>query len=924
MDWWARLIGGGGSTSSSKPSPSRTPEQRLVRFKKFHAQLLAWHKNTASAANAPPADTIRVALQHLTSILHEETRTPAPHPCLAFASSSQIYSVISKIASRSQDEGVIREAIAVFGTFIDSEEEDFLGNEAFVNSLMVFVGKIAGVNAIGTGSETEGDVVELLFGVAAKIRLQPEILPVWFTCQDKVRHDGPLGDADGPASDTSAFAGVTHKEDFPLFYLLIDYVHHEGRVGDFARTGLLYIIESASISSELEQWIVESDLATLMASGLGALYSQLSRKLVLAVPTSEMPAVLALSDCPSPPQLPAAEISSSVEHQTHLDTFLSYLAFWQDVLEHCKSMEVKQTLLDHFQILFLQQLLYPSLLESSDMDGGSSVAVLTYLRRILDSLDHPDLIDLILQYLLALPKISSSRISSVPSSPIAKKRRETLDTLSKATDGEDQPTPDLFSLVDLILTSLRSRSQATVTATLRLVSVVLQRHHQYALSTLLHTVPVSKLSSARTIGAHDKDLDLFLSMVADINPNDSCDESYEDYIKDNLGLLESHSCSASLLSIKDNGHKRASTFNATVSGQVRDVHEHTLRLDDPLLITILYLLENFFFNDVDTNLALTEAIIELASCGMAKLEGWLLVDPTKYRFGSGASTSSVDEGSADDPDLVIDRETRDAGDTESRQLRALRVAQHQPSWDTKDCPPLMAALQSLVKQLDLYRTEVPQFDAQVYERRHAFHVSEELTEALASSPRALQQASGTSSVTISKASKVGSHDRVAQRVVSDLSSNGSSLASSPRGRSSMDSPTPAAKSRTVYARPTASSGPHSSHQDLSPSPLRHTSSPFTATSPPTFAGSTAEGLRRKITPKGDLRSHVMLGEGKGITDSSASSLRSDSPDPRAPSQAKEVTVNHLLTNVVILQEFLLELAALIQVRASLFDEIRYT
>jgi Retinoic acid induced 16-like protein len=70
---------------------------------------------------------------------------------------------------------------------------------------------------------------------------------------------------------------VLIKEEFPLFYLLIDYVHHEGKVGDFARTGLLYIIEAASSSADLEKWIVESDLATLMASGLGALYSQLSR-----------------------------------------------------------------------------------------------------------------------------------------------------------------------------------------------------------------------------------------------------------------------------------------------------------------------------------------------------------------------------------------------------------------------------------------------------------------------------------------------------------------------------------------------------------------------------------------------------------------------------------------------------------------------
>ena len=49
--------------------------------------------------------------------------------------------------------------------------------------------------------------------------------------------------------------------------------------------------------------------------------------------------------------------SSSPEFKAHLQTFLSYLAFWQDVLEHCGSIDIKQSLLDHFKFLFLQQLL---------------------------------------------------------------------------------------------------------------------------------------------------------------------------------------------------------------------------------------------------------------------------------------------------------------------------------------------------------------------------------------------------------------------------------------------------------------------------------------------------------------------------------------------------------------------------------------
>jgi hypothetical protein len=151
---------------------------------------------------------------------------------------------------------------------------------------MHFMDKVAGSGAMVVGVETEGEIVELLFGIAAKIRLQPDILPMWFTTRsDHVNGMSGLGISDGSQDDILGTAkvgatiteGITRQEDFPLFYLLINYVHHEGRVGDFARTGLLYLIESASNSESLETWLVESDLATLMASGLGALYSQLSR-----------------------------------------------------------------------------------------------------------------------------------------------------------------------------------------------------------------------------------------------------------------------------------------------------------------------------------------------------------------------------------------------------------------------------------------------------------------------------------------------------------------------------------------------------------------------------------------------------------------------------------------------------------------------
>lgn len=304
----------------------------------------------------------------MAQLLLKESQAPAPHLCLSFVNTSQIYLTVSRVALSSHNEGLVHEALKFFEFLIDSEGEDFLQNHAFASAILALVSRLASPGTLLVGPEVEGEMLGLLFGIAAQIRLQPDILPVWFTLR--------IGEDAGAQtnSDVQDTAFRSDKEHLPLFYLLLNYVHHEGRVGDFARTGLLYVIASTTHSEELEQWIVESDLATLMASGLGALYSQLSRyasfpqwrrsvidhfrKLVLSFAKEEVPAILALSD-PSTYRSPSDTIgTSSKDIQAHLGTFLSYLAFWQDILESCASEEVKQTLLDHFQLLFLQQLLW--------------------------------------------------------------------------------------------------------------------------------------------------------------------------------------------------------------------------------------------------------------------------------------------------------------------------------------------------------------------------------------------------------------------------------------------------------------------------------------------------------------------------------------------------------------------------------------
>jgi hypothetical protein len=263
----------------------------------------------------------------------------------------QIYVTVGKIATTSYDEPLIRAAIDFFSTLIQTEEEDFPENIAFSKSLMTLLGRITSGNTMFLNLETKTEVVGLAFKIATKIR-DPEVLPAWFMPS--------TGNGDEEYRDEhEKFAGRTHKEDFPLLYLLIDEITEEGDHGDFARHGLLCIFQSASSSPSLEEWLVDSDLASLMASGLGALYGQLSRKLVIDYPEDEaLPLILQLSDYKRPNTTREVVSSSSAEFQGQMNTFLSHVLFWQDVLKQCKSVEVKQTLLDHFRVIFIQQILY--------------------------------------------------------------------------------------------------------------------------------------------------------------------------------------------------------------------------------------------------------------------------------------------------------------------------------------------------------------------------------------------------------------------------------------------------------------------------------------------------------------------------------------------------------------------------------------
>ncbi|KAL9111259.1 MAG: hypothetical protein Q9227_004337 [Pyrenula ochraceoflavens] len=852
---WSRLIGGSGS-SPSKKKKADSPADRLASFKRTCAALQEiWRRGRSDEQ----ADSLaHNHLAQLNDILDDEARAPAPYPCHVYAATSQVYIIVTKLALSSQNAGIISAAARLFNILIDGESEGVLDSQVFARALIDLVRKTSGPGLIPLREEEEGNLIELLFGVANKIRMDPAILPAWFY-PDRA-------DSKDDAGEKGAFAGATRKNAFPLFYCLVEYVYHDGRTGDFARTGLLYLTETASRAPRLERWMIESDLATLMASGLGALYSRLSRRLPGVEDNKSLPTVLTLSD-----YTPPSFNHDTVDFHPNMDAFLSFLLFWQDTLDHCASVEVADTLLDHFHVLFLEQLLYPSLLESSDVDGGSTASVITYLARILESLDHPGMIKRILDYLLAAPHQKSQRSSSPVKRPkMSVSRRKSLDVLTALAKAEDNPSPDFFNLVDLISMSLKSRHEQTVVATLRLLTVIVRRHHSFAFGTLFKVadMPISKPARAlHLLNAEIKDL-FDMSQSIHINDPEDLDHTYEDLLLDVISMLESHGCS-----LRKDHPGNSGDEELRFSSPQRVI----LVRDELLLSHLMMHLERFFSNDTLTNLALTEAIISLTSCSRLVLDDWLL-----------ASSDGKDQ-------------------------------RHDMA------PPVFAMLVKLTDQVKLWKSQTTGWD----------NMFEELKRKLSEGPGSTSTAAPAKSNGVADSqsrspSTRGSMDLGAQML------NAYSESVTPRGRNipqkSSNNTLPAEKSLSPSPAPSASK-----RAAQLMSPLRRgrgsiaTANEDAPTTSPQGPSSLPERLKQQIILDVKSNSSAIsnpvdrLRKGSPGVDSSGPS--SGTVTPRSEQEdavaTKSVSLSHIMTNAIILQNFLLEIAAVAQTRASLYGEVTF-
>lgn len=444
-------------------------------------------------------------------------------------------------------------------------------------------------------------------------------------------------------------------------------------------------------------------------------------------------------------------------------------------------------------------------------------------------------------------------------------RRKSLDFLTAFAEEAARPSPSLFNLRDLALLGLQSANRQTMLATLRLLSVVLQRHHSFARS-LIRTLP-GRVAKQRSIGALNAELHNLLTMASSIVHNPTVNDSYENYLRDSSFILESRLC------VPDDP----------------DDPSLPLELDqnDPIVQELLRCLENFFSNSVIVNLALTEVLMSIASSHLVSLDNWLLVSPTKYSYPTPAEEPRT-------------------GDLEDR----IRHAYQEPTWSKSDTPTFTSALQNLVSQTQRWKENIPDFNILVAARRDILHREEENISPLRS-PQVSEPATRSSSQRpqrgINPESDVGSPRGRTRGVTSPRAAVGSPL----RNRE------PSAFS-TASRESSTSTSQKSSAEELK----RRLAMPIAVDSLQPDAGSTKKVSTDEIKPQPApeaAREDEQQPPSDNQEPTTTATTEDEAVENDEPAQ-QTATLGHILTNTVILYEFLLELSAMVQVRGSLFEE----
>ena len=871
-------------------------------------------------------------------------------------------------------------------------------------------------------------MVDLLCVLCSRIRTYRQLLLIFFHDKNWAQAQEPTpleddfddnedeDDEDGQESlgtetatiSSAQASSMTNKKpeyEFLLFNYLLRYVHREGRIGDFARAGLLFLMDVAmgiasgdlrsfeestpSASKEiaegdpitdaalaLAEYILDGDFSEVLGAGLGAVYSLLPSKLELRREKRESghsPGAMVLGgDLYDPRKEQDAEmerartfgleVSTSPDFRSRLDHFLKIIEFIQDVLRRTSSSgptegaivptllvgsAVSQSILHAVKSIFLENVLYPSILESSDVDG-SAIAVITYIDMILQTLPHGSLAELFIDFLMSEDGDAPKPKAASAPAPQPTKETKALRRKSSAMVLLEREAPNRggssyfsslgrFTLKDLLFSNIESKSPTTATAVLQLLHTLLTLQPRLTTDRLLHPsgTPESSLRQPlppsidspesddefiypsraatpkpsdfvtltfrqpdTTYATHERELGLYLSLISRVDPTydgEAFSTGYDNYLRDALDALQRQQDAT--LGLPENPDDILSTFYPL---------KYRLDPNDTLLTLVLQSLRRFFAHTPEYNIALTGLLFAIASSPCRSLAGWMTFIPTTEDENAVLKGPRLRlEAEDDGDDRSIDWEIDEQLASGAHLLPASSIN------DPNARPVLHSILQGLVIQLDRYRATVDDFDRLLSERRQGLMFEENLTDALGLDTEVERSsifAAFSPTALSSPPLPFPSSPPLKPKSMSATSFVQSFLTPKKDKSSKASSPAATPTKKTSSIKSTLVASPFAAHYELtSKIQVRPFEAPLPVTGPWKPSRYTGGGVILEDDEeewKDDVFGTVL--------------------DKKKETENVRVTLSQLLDNVVILEESIKELSAIIQARRSLgIDAIRY-
>ncbi|KAF8275030.1 Retinoic acid induced 16-like protein-domain-containing protein [Lactarius quietus] len=1051
MDYFSKFLRSGNQTSHKLVHDNATEfhsSWTSVQNTLLHPDERQLSRGIAST-DVPANLKVMVDLLVLESTRTEEGGTGV---CLEYLLKNDVLGTLVRLSETDRPSGIQAEVLRAVQNMVILLDEQFLVHSAVHRAVLRLLRNCVGddiqeqldnqnrkvmgaaKNIVRSSpSEYEEDLVNLLCILCSRIRTFRELLMIffhdkhWFHSEPlfSVEEEDEEDASDGASSpepgdlqsgavvvDTTPDLPAYHKKseyEFLLFNYLLRFVHREGQIGDFARAGLLFLMDVAmspgdqehrlskdgSISSEslsetaaadpisdaalsLAEYVLDGDFSDVLGAGLGAVYSQLPSKLEVHAPPIpdeirgasmvlggqplDEEEAKALASSREKHRAPGVEDSRATDFKARLDHFLKLLEFLEDIFRRNVLQEnpesslepstligtaVVNSILEAVRQTFLENVLYPSILECSDTDG-SAIAVMSYIEIAIRTLEGGQLMDLLVNFLvsedddvakprprprsmLTLGSSSPNVAQSSDAQSKLRRRRSSAMMLLELEAPESTKQSSYFTslgrftLKDLLVSNLRSRDQPTATAALQLLNTLLIYYSPLCADKLLIVTrdpkatsfpgPASKegprlstfdqeddvfiypeediipsspsfVQPMTTYSAHERELDLYLKLISHLDPahtGNNFSTSYDRYLCDAIQAIQHHT-----------------SFSLNVSEEVQARMKHQLDPNDPILSAILDWLRKLFSNTPEFNIALTGVLASLAHDPLRSLTGWLtfghlegIPETTQLPLGS-LNISHQEDGDDRSADFQMG---------ESRTPPA-------SSLDDGARPVVLTIFQSLVAQLERYRHNVDNFDQYLLERRQGLMFSENLTDALT---LVLDLDDTNSSANAQPANTAIPASGISPQPVPKRSGSLVSFLT-PRKPKPGPSKMAQAKAALGIASPkSVAASPFAPH-------YQHTNAvavePLEAPSPSEGPWIPARHIKFSAEEEDVLSS--------GWDDKSRNTAKSTSHSEEQAQGPRTVTLSRLLDNIVILEESIKEMAAVVQARRALgIDAVRY-